>query len=457
MFFQQLSQHRRPVRVAVIGAGNFGAGIVSHARYVPATNVCAVADPDLAAVRRAYRDAGVAEKNLVVCESAAQARKALAAGRRVMTQDASILFSQAIDVVAEATGNAEAGAHHAQQAIAAGKHVAMVTKEADVVVGPMLKRLADRAGVVYTAVEGDQHGMLTGFVNWAQTLGLEVLCGGKALDGELILDRRRRKIHYYDRTISLSARQLAAFEPTHDARAIARRAEALGGYAGAQPWDLTELAIAANSTGLVPDSPQLHCPPCRVAEIPDALCPTRWGGLLGGTGRIDAVQILREPHEASMGGGVFVVVRTRGVAMQRILAGKGIICHHDNQTALLMRPHHLLGVEAIGSILAAAVLHTPTGALEYHPRFDVIYRARRALKAGERIGNDHSSELSAEMIPAAALSPKRPLPSGLAQGRVLVRDVPAGTPITLEAVELPRDSHLLRLRRQQDRAFLAKP
>jgi predicted homoserine dehydrogenase-like protein len=59
-------------------------------------------------------------------------------------------------VIAEATGEPEMGAKFAYEAIKHGKHVAMINKEADSAVGPILKHYADKAGLVYTAVDGDQ-------------------------------------------------------------------------------------------------------------------------------------------------------------------------------------------------------------------------------------------------------------------------------------------------------------
>lgn len=76
-----------------------------------------------------------------------------------------LLTDVPLDVVVECTGNPEAGARHAELAIKHGKHVAMVNKEADSVVGPMLSRLADKTGVIYTPVDGDQHGLLIGLVS----------------------------------------------------------------------------------------------------------------------------------------------------------------------------------------------------------------------------------------------------------------------------------------------------
>ena len=54
----------------------------------------------------------------------------------------------------------------------------LVDKEAECVCGPILKRLADKAGVVYTAEDGDQPSLTMGLMSWAQMLGLEIIGGG---------------------------------------------------------------------------------------------------------------------------------------------------------------------------------------------------------------------------------------------------------------------------------------
>ena len=260
-----------------------------------------------------------------------------------------------LDLVVEATGHPESGARHALAAINAGKHVAMVTKETDAAVGPMLKHLADRAGVVYTAVDGDQHGLVIGLVGWARAVGLEVICAGKLLDDELVVDPLAPEVAKRAHRIGLSVEQGLWFLPSGAGSAdeiVRNRADLLGPLAGARPWDLAELTIAANATGLAPDLPRTHCPPCWAREIPALLCPRSAGGLLADVGRIDAVQVLRQRHEASLGGGVFVVVRAQP-GLMRQMAGKGMICHPSGESMLLLHPHHLLGIEAIGSILAA--------------------------------------------------------------------------------------------------------
>src|SRR6266540_3239304 len=146
---------QRPVRAGLIGCGTFGTGILAQVVSVPMLEVSAVADLSLDAARRAYGLAGVPDEAIVLCDSRSATLRAFEAGKRVIVADPMLLMELPLDVIVEATGQPEAGASHAEAAIRHGRHVAMVNKEADVTVGPILKRLADEAGVVYTAVDGD--------------------------------------------------------------------------------------------------------------------------------------------------------------------------------------------------------------------------------------------------------------------------------------------------------------
>lgn len=79
-----------------------------------------------------------------------------------------------LEVIVEGTGNAIAGAVHAQSALKSGKHVVIVTKEVDIVVGPILRQMAKAEGLAYTAADGDQPNLLITLVEWARRIGLEV-------------------------------------------------------------------------------------------------------------------------------------------------------------------------------------------------------------------------------------------------------------------------------------------
>ena len=80
------------VRAGLIGAGQFGTPIVTQAPNIPRLDVPVVADVDVEAGRRAFRLAGFAEDEILVCESRAAALRALEAGQRVVLQDALLMM-----------------------------------------------------------------------------------------------------------------------------------------------------------------------------------------------------------------------------------------------------------------------------------------------------------------------------------------------------------------------------
>jgi predicted homoserine dehydrogenase-like protein len=418
-----------PTRVAVIGAGKFGASVIEQAKLVPSLHVSAVVDVDFDAAKRLLPDGFV-------------------------TTDFTQLLDQPIDIIVEATGDAESAARHSRDAIDAGKHVAMVSKEADAAVGPILHRRAKAKGVAYVPVDGDQHGQLIRLVNWGRAIGLEILAAGKALDNELVV-WPNESVSHKNRQLAIEQRAMAHFapmsRPVHGT--IGERARLLGESAGAKPWDLTELTIAANATGLLPETPATFCPPLWTTEIPSVLCPRGMGGILTGRGVLDAVQVLRQPHEAGLGGGVFLVVAAQHESMRRIITGKACVAHPDGHTALITHPYHLLGIEAIGTLLEIAAGRAIE--MDYRPRVDAVYVAKRDLKPGTVISNDHSPDVTAQILPAQALGPDAPVPSGLLHGARLVCDVPNGATLTGRMIERPRDSVLWSLRDEQDRVYKA--
>lgn len=144
-----------PIRVGLIGAGKFGVGLAVQLAGMDGIELAAVADLDLARARHAYTAAGAAADDVRTADSAAAAERAVARRRPCISPDGLAVAACApVEIVVEATGSPEAGAVMADAAIAHGKHVAMANVEADVTVGALLRRKADRAGVVYTLVDG---------------------------------------------------------------------------------------------------------------------------------------------------------------------------------------------------------------------------------------------------------------------------------------------------------------
>lgn len=456
------------VRVGVIGAGAYGSAIVTQDPHTPLLRVVAVADISRDAAEAAYAKAGIDADSVAYAASAAEAQALIAQGKRVFTDRPAIVADIAdVDVVCESTGVAEASVTNALDAIRNGKHVAMITKDCDACVGPMLKIIATEAGVVYTPVDGDQHGLLIQLYEWAKSVGLTVLSGGKATDGEFIYDEARGTVTIKtDKPIHPPAQETITIAPEDRKylgmipegqvdEYVARRLEILAGLPQPGAYDLCEMTIAANYTGLAPAVDTLVHAPLRITEIPVAYSTRQYGGMFASGGVIDLATCLRGPIESGLGGGVFLVVRCDNAYSNHVLTTKGQIANYDDSTAVIYRPYHLCGVETSSSILVAGLLGLDTGSDDFRQRFDLVKVAAKNIQAGEVFGNDHSKQLDARIVTALPIAPGNAACAHLLTGNRAAVDIPAGTLITYDMVVEPADSALWALRRRQDQEFLA--
>jgi len=344
-------------------------------------------------------------------------------------------------------------------------------------------------------------------VDWARELGLEVLSGGKSIDGEYTYDAAAGTLVFNGRPLAIAAADARLFEPIEPGQAervVAARVALLPSPRLTED-DMAELGMVANATGLLPDEggppvsplaqgvpgrgvrgeggPSVsalaqgvlgrgvggeggpYAPPLRTPEIPEVLCPLEEGGILHRRGAIDAVVTLHGPHEAGLGGGVFIVIGCENDYSRYIVTMKGLIANRRRTTMLIYRPFHLCGVEAPMTALCAALLHVPTGATDPQPRVDVLARAARDLRAGEPAGYERGevsegaparaylARVRPAMRVAAPVRAGLPLPFFMGSGARLVADVPEGTIITADMVEPPAESRLWALRAAQDALF----
>jgi len=451
------------VRAALIGSGSFGAPVATQARLLPRLDLRVIADANIAAARSAFLAAGAAEEDIAICDSPQAARRAMESGKWVVAEDGLVLMDLPLHVIVTAVGVPEAAARYAHEALRHGKHVVCVDKEADSVVGPFLKRLADRAGVVFTTDDGDQPGLVMGLVSWARALGFEVLCAGHF--HELLYSPQQSTLTTSGggRSLLIPPASRGAFEPIPEGGAShyaeARRRATADWEALQQNGDsLAHLAVTANGTGLVPDASGVHFPLARLQELPEVLCPQEDGGILHARGVVELPTVLRTEGAPSVDGGVFVIVSNADERSRQLMIAKGLMTNRAGSAMLIYRPHHLCGAETAISILCAGLLRIPTGASTLLPVADLSATAGRDFAAGEipsgpgRSRTDPS--LRPAVIPAAPLADDNPLPFFMLETNRLAVDVPKGTVITRRMVVPPPDSALWSLRQQQDETFL---
>jgi predicted homoserine dehydrogenase-like protein len=445
----------RPVAAGLAGGGEFGISLIAQSRRLKGLSIRAVMDRDVARVAKSLAAMGVEAK---ICESARDAKAAWDAGAIAVCGRIDDLLALPIEILVEATGDAEAGARHAAAAIAAGRGVAMVTKEAECVVGPALARRARAAGVPYTLVDGDQPSLLIGLVSRARLLGLPIVAAGKSSEYDFVFDPVRKTLTWRGETIAapdLAQSWLLDSAPLDEV--LARRSRAMGQLPQRVVPDSCEMCLVANATGLAPDRPDFHAPLARPTELPDIYIPRSEGGVLQRSGIIDVFNCLRRPDEASFAGGVFVVVELADTTTGELFRGKGIPTSRKGRHSLIYNPSHLLGVEAPVSIMAAARLRHCMVDETYRPVCDLVARVAKDLPAGTRldiVGNRHAvPDVGPGLVARADAQAADALPYYMAVGRTLNRTVKSGAMVTFADVAAPDDSLLWTLRREQDAAF----
>ena len=462
--FEKLRKKDR-VQAAIIGAGHFGTAVVTQQQHTPYLSVTMVADKKPENAKNSFLRADISESDIVYCDNAQEAQSAIDSGKFVYTDRPEIIMDvDSIDVVCEGTGVPEAGARYCKLAIEKGKHIAIINKELDSAIGPILRKLAEEHGVVYTQVDGDQPALLIQMVEWARTIGLTVISAGKARDGEFIYNEQDHTVSIYadgitvhdDYKVEVPESFRKYFDMIPEGKTeeyLQKRAEVLKDLPNAGAFDLCELTVIANATGLKPACAPLTKGTLRITELPVAYCSKKDHGIYEEEGLVDVLTCLRRPDESGMGGGVYMVVRCDNAYSNYILTTKGQIANYDNSTAVIYRPYHLCGVEVSTSVLCAGLLGMGTSSSVYKPRFDLVKRAMRDIKKGEILGNDHDLKMEALIVPATVRGDNNAVPGHMLDGNVVKRDIKKGEIITYSMIECPGDSELWRLRELQEKTF----
>ena len=457
MFSSLLAQRaaeNKPIKVGIIGTGKFGGGLVAQLSQMQGMVACAIADINLEHARHAYTTSGVPAEDVQVVRNVGEMNEAIHSGKPAITEDGLLVaYSDLVDVVVEATGIPEVGARMGYHAITNNKHLVMVNVETDVTVGPFLKRLSDTAGVVYTLVDGDQPGVTMNMVEWARTLGFEIVAAGRGTvfygdDREGTPDTVPERFGFSEDVIKRRTINFKIYNSFRDGT----KAQ-------------IEMTALANMAGLVPDVRGMHEPSVNIADIPRAFSLREDGGILSRHGVVELANSVRFAHrrlcltvaedgktmlDSPLRMGVFVVIRTDHPFIQEDLTSYHLYPGGNGKNFLLYRPYHLVAVEAPISIAKAALYEQPTGAPLIKPVAEVITVAKRNLKLGEILDGSGGYTVNGLIEKTEIARAENLLPLGLASGVKLKQDVAQGTAITYDMVELNEDSFVLKLRRLQD-------
>jgi predicted homoserine dehydrogenase-like protein len=440
---QEREAQGKPLRLGVIGAGKFATMYIAQVPRTPGVHLLGIADLNPAYARANLERTGWAPGHF----GAASLDAALKERRTHLGEDWRALVQHpAIDIVIEATGNPLAAVEHALEAFRHGKHVVMVTVEADAFCGPLLARKASAAGVVYSLAYGDQPALICDLVDWARAAGFPVVAAGRG---------HKWQAHYAQST-----------------------PETVWGYYGLTPEQATigglnpkmfnsfldgskpaiETSAVCNATGLTPAPGGLAYPAGRIDQIPNLMRPRAEGGVLHHKGQVEVVSSLQPdgtPVDYDIRFGVWVAFEGESEYIRRCFAEYGVKTDDSGRYACLYKRWHLIGLEVGISVASVGLRREPTGCATGF-RADAVACAKRALQPGELLDGEGGYTVVGRLMPAADSLAQGCLPLGLAHGWKVLKPVAAGQPVRWSDAAVDESVAAVRLRREMETEFRAR-
>jgi len=432
----------KPLRVGVIGAGKFGAMYIAQVPNTPGVHLAGIADlrPDNARAnleRVGWKDQAYGAPSLDA---------ALKERRTHIGEDWQALVAHpAIDIIVESTGDPLAAVEHALAAFRHGKHVVMVTVEADAFCGPLLARKAAEAGVIYSLAYGDQPAIICDLVDWARAAGFSVVAAG----------RGHKWLPHFAQSTPETVWPYYGLTP-EQAKIGGLNPKMFNSFLDGSKPALESTAVC-NATGLTPAPGGLAFPPASVEDIPLVMRPREEGGQLHHKGQVEVISSLERDGRAipyDIRFGVWVVFEAETEYVRRCFMEYGVKTDPSGRYACMYKRWHLIGLEVGISVASVGVRGEPTGCATGF-RADAVATAKRDLRAGEVLDGEGGYTVVGRLMPAADSLAQGCLPLGLAQGWKLLKPLGAGQPLKWSDVAVDANATAVRIRREMESLFRA--
>lgn len=432
---QQRAADGKPIHIALIGAGKFGAMYLAQIPRTPGVHLVGIADlaPDRARANLAR--VGWESDRL----RASSAQQALDTGATWVTDDWQALVRlPQIDVMVECTGNPIAAVEHCLAAFEHGKHVVNVTVEADAFCGPLLAQRAAQAGVIYSLAFGDQPALICDLVDWARTCGFPVVAAGR---GHKWLPR-------FAESTPDTVWPNYGLTPEQAERGGLNPKMFNSFLDGSKPS--IESTAVANATGLGVPSNGLLYPPASVADIPFVTRPASEGGVLERKGMVEVVSSLEAdgraiPYDIRMG--VWVTVEAETDYIKHCFEEYNAHTDPSGRYFTLYKRWHLIGLEVGMSVASVALRGEPTGVATCW-NADVVATAKRDLKPGDLLDGEGGYTVWGKLQPAKKSLSMGGVPLGLAHSVKVVRPVAKGQCLVWDDVAMDTTTPAYRIRKE---------
>lgn len=395
------------IKVGVIGAGQMGAGMISQISTIPGMIVTGISDikfENATNAAEAYTESSIHKNNILTT-----------------TDFNEVIFSEDVDVVVDATGVPEVGAKIATQTLLAKKHLVLLNVEIDITIGPLMRKLFEAAGLVYTGSDGDEPAALVELYEFARSMGMKVLVAGKGKNNKLKPYANPDTAATEAAQKKMSSHMLAAFQDGTKTMA--------------------EMNLLSNAIGFEPDISGMHGISGDLDSVLKDLDIKENGGQLNSFEVVEYVDGLAP--------GVFVIVEGQNEEVSNelnYLLKKGERDHH-----ILYRPYHLASLETPLTIAKTVLYNDHAIVPQGKPVSDTIAVAKRNIKKGEKIDGIGGFSVRGELVKHEDVKENNYIPIGLISGNVIAkRDIEKDAFLTEEDVELDYSTTVWKLRKLQD-------
>jgi predicted homoserine dehydrogenase-like protein len=439
---QRESQHN-PIKVGVIGAGTFSSAFINQVKITPGMRLVGVADLEEEKARQACIAAGWPQEAIAPCGSSSAINDSASESKVAVTDNADHLINAELDVLLEATGVPEAGVYHVWTALDAGKHVIMGNVEADALLGNVLKKKADEKGLVYSLAYGDQPAIICDMIDWARTIGLEVVCAGKGT-------RYQPEYRY-----STPATVWDVFGFTEEQVATGNYNPQMYNSFLDSTKSCIEMCAVCNASGLIPQQAGLQFPPAGPRDLPRILIPKLAGGILEHSGTVEIVASEQRDGttiEDHLRWGVYIVFKATTPLLRRFLEMHDFLRDPTGEFGAAYRPFHLIGLEVGLSVASAVLRREATGSADDFIA-DVASMAKKDLKPGEVLDGEGGYTVFGRLVSARESLANRYLPLGLSSGAKLIRPVAKDAYVTYDDVQLDETTLAFRIRKTQEAEY----
>ena len=349
---QRLKRLEIDIRIAIIGIGSMGQGLLHQSRITPGIRCVAIVDTDVARAGRCAEELGYSFRIVHDLEGM---RRAIQSGVLAVCEDGDLpARCELIDVVVEASNSIIPAARFAITTLEHRKHLVLMNSEIDLVFGPYLLQLARENDVTYSSCDGDQHGIIKHLIDDLQMWGFDLVMAGN-IKG--FLDR-------YSDPVKII--------PEADKRNL--------GYKMATAYTdgtklCIEMALLANAFGLSASVSGMHGP--RAIDVHEVFSLFDFYSIWNSGQPVVDYVLGAEPN-----GGVFAIGHCENPYQRSMLSYYKM---GEGPFYLFYRPYHLCHVEAMAGIAAACLDGLSVLAPTYGLRTNVFAYAKRPLRKGETL------------------------------------------------------------------------